>query len=235
MPTPSIPRPAVPEALLFDMDSTIADTEHLWDAALRRIAEEHGTGWDAEAADALIGATMDEGTTFLRDACGVALSAAQIDRLTLDTVCETIREGFDWMPGARELLAEAGAAGIPCALVTASFAPMAEIVLEQLPERAFAVVVTGEQVVQGKPHPEPYLSAIAQLGVPAERCLVLEDSVNGSTSGREAGCRVIAIPDMVPVAPSASLRVIESLAGRGIEELWALFDEVGADSAVSRG
>ena len=127
-----------------------------------------------------------------------------------------------WRPGARELLAELLAAGVPCALVTMSYAVLAESMVRQLPTGSLAAVVTGDQVTDGKPHPEAYLTAAALLGVDPARCVAIEDSPTGIASAEAAGCAVIAVPHAVPIdaAPTRTLR--PTLVGLGVAELEAV-------------
>ena len=96
---------------------------------------------------------------------------------------------------------------MPCALVSASYRILLEAALDQLPEGTFAVSVAGDEVTQGKPHPEPYEKACAALGVEARNCVVFEDSITGARSGNAAGALVVAVPHRVDV-PSAPRRVV---------------------------
>ena len=106
-----------------------------------------------------------------------------------------------WQPGARELLAELGEAGVPCALVTMSYTRFVAPMLAALPDGTFDVVVTGDTVSHGKPHPEPYLKAARLLDLAPADCLAVEDSNTGARSAESAGCRVLCVPHHVPVEP----------------------------------
>ena len=120
-------------------------------------------------------------------------------------------------PGAGPLLAGLDAAGVPCALVTASSRAIMDAVLK-VTGLSFGVTVCGEDVQRGKPEPEPYLRAAALLGVPPARCVVLEDSPTGIAAARAAGCPVIAVPS-VPVPPGPGLVVVRSLEDVSIDLL----------------
>ena len=124
-----------------------------------------------------------------------------------------------WRPGARELLAEAVAAGVPCALVTMSYQRFVDPILAELPEGTFTEVVTGDSVSQGKPHPEPYLTAAKLLGVQPEDCLAVEDSDPGTTSAVAAGCLVLVIPNHVPVSTGERRIHRDTLAGLDLAAL----------------
>ncbi|HYI54763.1 MAG TPA: HAD family hydrolase, partial [Microlunatus sp.] len=133
-----------------------------------------------------------------------------------------------WRPGALELLAALRTTGIPCALVSASYRVLLDAVLERLPEGSFSVSVGGDEVSQGKPHPEPYEKACALLGVDARACVVLEDSATGARSGNAAGAVVVGIPNVVDI-PAAPRRVtVPTLVGLDPDRLAALYAWAGS-------
>jgi HAD superfamily hydrolase (TIGR01509 family) len=131
----------------------------------------------------------------------------------LDRVVAEVRRAVPWRPGARELLLSLHAAGVPCALVTMSYARLADAVVAALPAGVFAAVVPGDQVRHGKPHPEPYLTAAARLGVPPGECVAIEDSPPGVQSAQAAGTAVVAVPHVVPIAPGPGRVVLDTLVG----------------------
>ena len=128
-----------------------------------------------------------------------------VDRLINYVIVRLRKQPMPWRPGARELLDSFRAAGVPCALVSASYRILLEALLDQLPEGTFAVSVAGDEVAQGKPHPEPYEKACAALGVEARNCVVFEDSITGARSGNAAGALVVAVPHRwtSPLPPAA--------------------------------
>jgi beta-phosphoglucomutase-like phosphatase (HAD superfamily) len=103
-----------------------------------------------------------------------------------------------------------------------SYARLAAAVTDQLPPGTFAAVVTGDEVRHGKPHPEPYLTAAARLGLAPQACLAIEDSPTGVASAVAAGVLVVAVPAVVPVPPGPGYVVVPTLRGREIAELHAL-------------
>ncbi|MFM9038128.1 MAG: HAD family hydrolase, partial [Actinomycetota bacterium] len=119
-----------------------------------------------------------------------------------DRVVARLREAVPWRPGARELLAAVVSAGIPTALVTMSWRRFADEVVHCLPAGSFTATVVGDEVNEGKPHPEPYLLAARKLGVDPRECVAIEDSPTGVRSALAAGCRVIAVPHVVDVPTS---------------------------------
>jgi HAD superfamily hydrolase (TIGR01509 family) len=199
------------QAVLFDMDGTLVDTEPYWIAAEYRLVESYGGTWTDEHAHALVGSDLLVGAEYIRRHGGVDLAPAAIVEQLLDDVVGASRTAVPWRPGAVELLAELGALGVPCALVTMSYARLARVVVEQLPPGAFGAVVTGDQVADGKPHPEAYLTAAARLGVAPRDCVAIEDSPTGVASAEAAGALVVAVPHHVPIPPAPGRVIVPSL------------------------
>ncbi len=213
---------ALPAAVLFDLDGTLIDTEPLWMAQEQALARAHGGSWTAEQAVACIGQPIPVSATRLRDEGGVDLAVEEIVDRLLDGVVSAVGAGVPWQPGSRELLSALGAAGVPLALVTMSYRRLAEAVLGDLPRGVFAAVVTGDEVGHGKPHPEPYLTAAALLGVDPHRCVVVEDSPAGIASGLAAGAAVVAVPHVAPLPEHPGVTVVAGLADLDPERLGAL-------------
>jgi HAD superfamily hydrolase (TIGR01509 family) len=187
----------LPQALLWDMDGTIVDTEPYWFAAEHALVAEHGDRWSDEDALALVGSELMAAAAVLQERGGVRMEARAIVEHLVADVSARVAQEIPWRPGARELLAGAVAAGVPCALVTMSWAPVTTALIGALPAGTFSAVVTGDVVTRGKPHPEPYLTAARLLGVDPARCLALEDSVPGVTSALAAGVPTIGVPHTV--------------------------------------
>jgi HAD superfamily hydrolase (TIGR01509 family) len=200
-------------AVLWDMDGTLVDTEPSWIDAEYALAEKYGGTWSHEHALQLVGNDLIESGRYIREHMGIDVSPEQIVEELLDAVVAAIEVEVPWRAGARELLTELRSAGVPCALVTMSWARFVEPMLAALPEGTFDVVVTGDAVDRGKPHPEPYLLAAKRLDVLAGECLAVEDSDTGATSAAAAGCTVLCVPHHVPV-PAGPRRVfVDSLEG----------------------
>lgn len=191
--------PALPAAVLWDMDGTLVDTEPYWIATEFEMARTYGGTWTQEDALSLVGNDLLVSGRYIRERMGLEQSAEEIVEELLDGVVAKVRVEVPWRPGARELLADLGAAGVPCALVTMSYRRFVEPVLERLPAGSFAAVVTGDEVEHGKPHPAPYLRGAALLGVETADCVAIEDSATGVASAVAAGCRTLAVPHHVPV------------------------------------
>jgi beta-phosphoglucomutase-like phosphatase (HAD superfamily) len=101
-------------------------------------------------------------------------------------------------------------------------------ILAHLPPETFRVVVTGDRVEQGKPHPEPYLTAAAALGLDPADCLAVEDSNTGAKSAEAAGCLVLVVENHVPVLRGGRRVFADTLEGIDLEEVWARRHDVGA-------
>lgn len=207
------PRTRFPAAVLWDMDGTLVDTEPYWIEAEFALAERHGGTWSTEHALNLVGRALLDSAGYIQEHMGIAVEREQIVEELLDGVVERARREVPWRPGARELLADLRDAGVPCALVTMSWTRLVEPVLEHLPADTFAAVITGDRVEQGKPHPEPYLRAADELGVPAVDCVAIEDSNTGVRSGVAAGCVVLCVPNHVPILEGERRVFADTLAG----------------------
>ena len=186
-------------AVLWDMDGTLVDTEPYWIAAEYDIVESHGGTWSHEHALALVGSDLLDSGAYIRDHGPVPLTPHEIVEMLLDRVVASVREEIPWRPGARELLEECRLSPVPTALVTMSWRRFVEPVVEALPAGSFDTVVVGDDVANGKPHPEPYLLAARRLGADPARCLAIEDSPTGVASALAAGCTVLAVPNHVPL------------------------------------
>nr|WP_205857579.1 HAD family phosphatase [Phytoactinopolyspora endophytica] len=213
-----------PAAVLWDMDGTLVDTEPLWIAAEKELVRRHGGTWTDADSLALVGSDLLAAGDYIRIKGDLPMTAAQVRDHLLAQVLEGVKRHVEWRPGAVELLAQLDVAGVPCALVTMSYRTLAEAVVAQLPAGRFVTLVTGDEVSKGKPDPEPYLAAAAELEVKPDECLVIEDSPPGTKSGLAAGMRVIGVPNAVGIDPEAGLVVMETLAGLGVTDLLAAFD-----------
>jgi HAD superfamily hydrolase (TIGR01509 family) len=140
-------------------------------------------------------------------------------------VIDRVNRAANWQPGARDLLAGLRAAGVPQALVTMSWTPLAQAVLRHLPEGTFDVVVTGDHVTHGKPHPEPYTTAARRLGVEAAACVAIEDSPTGVASAEAAGTVTFAVPHLVPIPAAPGRTVVGSLADLTVATLARAVEE----------
>lgn len=202
-----------PAAVLWDMDGTLIDTEPYWMAEEGELVAQAGGTWTHEDAVDLVGNSLLHSAQIILERTPVTGTPEEIVQRLLDGVVRRTRAHLPWRPGARELLQECVSRGIPCALVTMSWTPLAEVLLEALPPGTFTAVVTGDLVTHGKPHPEPYLRAAELLGVAPRDCIALEDSGTGVRSATAAGVPTVAVPHVVPVPATPGMVTVDSLEG----------------------
>ncbi len=214
---------SLPKAVLWDMDGTLVDSEPYWLLSESALAEDYGKVWTQESGNYLIGKSLYESSAFLKDHLDIKdLSAQQIiDRLT-DSVLSKLQHYLPWRPGALELLMELKQAGVKTALVTMSLRRMALAVAEAIPFQAFDVVVAGDDVTHGKPHPEPYEKAAALLGCKPSECIAIEDSTTGLRSAEAAGCLPLGIVNLMPLEQTGTRVIRQSLTGMNLDALRGL-------------
>jgi HAD superfamily hydrolase (TIGR01509 family) len=211
----------LPKAVLWDMDGTLVDTEPYWMETEFELADRYGGTWSRAHALNLVGSDLLDSARYIREHMGIDLSPQRIVEELLDGVVRRVEQAVPWRPGAVELVEAVRAAEIPCALVTMSYERFVAPILAQLPPETFRVVVTGDRVSRGKPHPEPYLTAAAALGLKPEECLAVEDSNTGAKSAEAAGCLVLVVENHVPVLGGERRVFADSLVDLDLAGVWA--------------
>jgi HAD superfamily hydrolase (TIGR01509 family) len=211
---------SLPAAVFWDMDGTLVDTEPYWMSAETALVESYGGTWTHEEALGLVGQGLEYSAQMLQ-AKGVELEEEELILGLTTRVLEQVKREVPWQPGARELLTALHEAGIPTALVTMSRGLLADYVAERT-GNLFDAVVSGDDVENSKPDPEPYLRAATLLGVSVEECIAIEDSRPGVASAVAAGAITIGVPHVAPLDPSPSYTLWDSLAGKTIADLAAL-------------
>jgi HAD superfamily hydrolase (TIGR01509 family) len=201
-------------AVLFDMDGTLVDSERIWDVGLMELARRYGGDLTAAARRAMVGTGMAESMRILHEDLGQPWRDPAEGAHWLEArVKDLFSAGLPWRPGARELLAEVHATGLPCALVTATRRHLVDVALDTIGAHHFGAVVCGDEVDEVKPHPEPYRTAAELLGVDIADCVAVEDSPNGVASAAAAGARVLAVPCAVDLSGVDGAVLVDSLAG----------------------
>ncbi|MBW3085381.1 Phosphoglycolate phosphatase [Austwickia sp. TVS 96-490-7B] len=223
----------LPTAVLWDLDGTLMDTEPLWFAQECQLVEEYGGTWTHDDALALVGNQLLVSARYIRGHSPVTLEEEHIVQRMQKGVVDALREHVPWRPGAVELLTELSAAGVPQALVTMSWKPVLEIVLTALPGDIFSAMVTGDSVIHGKPHPEPYLTGLSLLGIDhadAGSCVAVEDSESGSASAVAAGIPTLVTPCVKDVPAGPGLVLLSDLSEVRAADLHRLALQAGTTS-----
>jgi HAD superfamily hydrolase (TIGR01509 family) len=210
------------EAVFFDMDGLLVDSEKVWLAIETEVMARLGAEWTPEHQVHLVGGSMERTLDYMLAISGSGVAAETVQEWMVTGMIERLSKGVRVMPGASELLDALRAEGVPVGLVTSSMKEIAEAVLKGFGRDRFDLIITAADVERTKPDPEPYLTAAERLGVEPVRCVVLEDSPNGVAAATAAGCAVVAVPSLLPIEPAAGRLVVSSLADVGVADLRAL-------------
>lgn len=183
------------EAVVFDLDGVILDTEELWNEVREGLARERGGRWTERAQADMMGMSSTEWSQYMHDVVGLADPPEEINREVVRRMLERYSERLPLIDGAVEAVQRI-AARWPLGLASSSNREVIDRTLEVSGlAPLFRVTVSSEEVLRGKPAPDVYLEAARRLDVSPERCAAVEDSVNGIRSAHAAGMRVIAIPN----------------------------------------
>ncbi|GAA2141410.1 HAD family phosphatase [Kitasatospora kazusensis] len=203
--------PSYPSAVLFDMDGTLVDTEHLWLEATAELAAELDlTLTDADMPE-ILGRAVEHTAAHLHRVSGTARTEAELAGVLHASFSSRVAAEVVPRPGALALLAELRDAGVPAALVSASPRQVVDLVLGTLGREWFATTLAAEDTELTKPDPAPYLAAAARLGFAPADCVAVEDTPTGVASAHAAGCAVLAVPSTVPIAAAERITLLESL------------------------
>lgn len=223
-----------PDAVLWDMDGTLVDSERLWDVSLAELAAHLGGSLTQAARDAMVGGSLGSSCALVLREVGRPATPDAVARAgewLMARTGELFARDLRWQPGALDALRAVRAAGLPAALVTSTHRSLTERALEWIGRDHFDVVVCGDEVSAPKPAPDPYLRAAGLLGVPPARCVAVEDSPTGTESAAAAGCAVLVVSSGVPV-PDGPRRVPrEGLVGLTVAELHQVWRRAHGDDA----
>jgi len=211
------------EAVIFDLDGVLLDSEQVWDEARRQLVSESGGRWHGRAQKDMMGMSSPEWSRYVNEKLGVDLPPERISDDVVRRLTDLYRKRLPLLPGATEAV-ERLAAHWPLGLASSSNREVINLVLELAGLGSqFEVTVSSEEVGRGKPAPDVYLETARRLGRAPSRCAAIEDSHNGILSAAAAGMRVIAIPNHAfppgQEALSAATRVLPSLDDLTVEVL----------------
>jgi len=185
----------MPDAIVFDLDGVLLDSEQRWNEAKEGVAREAGGRWREGAAEAMMGMSSPEWSAYMRDELEVPLAAERIDELVVAAMLAGYAEGLPLLPGALEAVRDLGGRW-PLGLASSSNREVIEAFLDISGLRdEFGAVVSSEEVGSGKPAPDVYLEVCSQLAVDPARSVAVEDSANGLRAAAAAGMAVIAVPN----------------------------------------
>ena len=183
------------EAVVFDMDGVLIDSEQVWDEVRRELAEERGGRWSERAQRDMMGMSSTEWSRYMHDVIGLRESPDEISAEVVRRMLARYAEGPPWLPGALEAVRRM-AGRFVLGLASSSNVELIRAVLEAGGVAGlFRATVSSEEVARGKPAPDVYLEAARRLDVPPERAAAIEDSEAGIHSARAAGMVVVAIPN----------------------------------------
>jgi HAD superfamily hydrolase (TIGR01509 family) len=208
----------VADAVIFDMDGLLIDSERVWERARERVARDNGGAWHHDSQARMMGMSTPEWSAWMHDELGVELEPPRIRAVVLKEIDGIYREGVPLMPGADAAVARI-AGRWRLAVASSSPRVLVELVLDLTGwADRFEAVVSSEEVARGKPAPDVYLEAARRLEVVPDRCVAVEDSTAGLRSADAAGMAVVAVPEPdFPAAPEA-LELAEAVLG-SLDEL----------------
>jgi HAD superfamily hydrolase (TIGR01509 family) len=210
------------KAVLFDMDGTLVDTEEPWWKAVESVAATLKYELTDTDLPDVLGRPVEHTAGHLRRATGAETSLPTLATDLHRAFAIRVEAGVVPRPGAVELLGLLHRHRVATAVVSASPRSIVEVLSPVLGPQRFAVTITADDTEHTKPAPDPYLAAARTLGVPPSACVAVEDSPVGVSSAEAAGCRVLAVPSLVPIAPAPGRAVLDSLEDADLALLQAL-------------
>jgi HAD superfamily hydrolase (TIGR01509 family) len=198
-------RAARAEAVVFDMDGVLVDTEHLWDEVREALTEEWGGRYTPDAQEAMMGMSSPEWSRYLHETVGLEPNPETINREVVRRMLVRYETDLPVVPGALQAVRRLAEAGLRLAVASSSNRPLIDAVVGRLGlSQYFEVTVSSEEVAHGKPSPDVYLETARRLGVRPKQCIAVEDSASGIQSAQRAGMRVVAYPNRhYPPSPDA--------------------------------
>jgi HAD superfamily hydrolase (TIGR01509 family) len=204
----------VTDAVIFDLDGVIVDSEPVWEEVRRRYVDEHGGTWQSDSQQRLMGMSTREWARYLSAELGVDRSPEQVAADVIDEMARRYADRVPLIPGADQVVRRI-AAGWTLGLASSSPTRLIDAALAATGlAEVFAVTLSTERVERGKPAPDVYVAVARRLAADPVRCVAVEDSSNGVRSAAAAGMRVVAVPhEAYPLDPDATKRATIVLPG----------------------
>jgi HAD superfamily hydrolase (TIGR01509 family) len=199
------------QAVLFDMDGVLVDSEPTWYDVETELVERMGGTWGPEHQAKCIGGTVDWFCRYVIELTGADRTPEDVEEEILASMAARFTEAMTIHDGALELVDAVRARGARTALVTSSYRALVDPALFWLGAHRFDAVVTGDEVRRGKPHPEPYLTACRVLDVQPIAAVVIEDAPSGIAAAEAAGCSVVAVPSVSPIERGPRRHVVSRI------------------------
>jgi HAD superfamily hydrolase (TIGR01509 family) len=199
------------EAVFFDMDGLMVDSEPEWLLSETEVTAAFGYRWLEADQIACLGGPLSKVGQYMHDKCGQQESPQFFTQTLIDTQVARMRGNTPTMPGAIELVRELQSHGVKTALVSASPRNIVDAVLDNLGHELFPFSISSDDVVETKPNPEGYLKAATITGSDISNCLIFEDSLTGMSAAIASGAFLIGVPHLISIEESERVRVINSL------------------------
>jgi HAD superfamily hydrolase (TIGR01509 family) len=213
------------DAIFFDMDGLMVDSEPQWFVSEIEVTKPFGYTWLEEDQVACLGGPLTRVGQYMFDKCGQVESPHFFTQELIRVQAEKMRGNTPTMPGAVELVKDLQAHGVKTALVSASPRNIVDAVLDNLGHDLFPFSISSDDVSVTKPNPECYLKAATLSQSQISNCLIFEDSLTGMNAAISSGARLIAVPHLVSIEESPTVRVIKSLEQLNYEKLKSLFKD----------
>jgi 16S rRNA pseudouridine516 synthase len=215
-------------AVIFDLDGVLADSEPWWNQIDAKLLAEHGVSYRGEYHRNVLGVSYRLAVEFYKNAFHISASVEELMRRRGEIATEFFANRVGLFPSAKRMLEQLREMKLHLAVATSSVSASARPLLDRTEIRSlFSIVITGDEVQQGKPHPDIYLRAAKKLGISPEACLVIEDAPAGIAAGKAANMRVAAIPDTRFVDPREYEMKADYVLG-SLSEIPALIHRVNA-------
>lgn len=213
------------EAVFFDMDGLLVDSEPLWLDSEREITAQYGYAWQPEDQVACLGGPLTRLGQYMFDKCNQVQSPQYFTQRIIDMQAEKMRRDLPLMPGALNLIQELQAHGVKTALVSASPRIIVDAVLAGVGPELFPFSISSDDVIRTKPFPDAYLLAAQKSESAIENSLIFEDSLTGMNAATSSGAWLIAVPHLVVVEEGPRVRSINSLQKLDFQKLSELFQD----------